>query len=735
MELKIYIRHTQFLAFEKDVTNGLAVGDPIVFTGLNTSLLKPIKGTVPIKEWIDVTNSVGNIDKLTLTWTSELDDNGNLTSDKFNKIKSASGTLQFEDQAYFIVKAWLQDHIAAPLNAIDVKIEHVGCGVYTELIIKPTQITWCEDGNCLYDVTLQQKDPSYHCIQKTLIDDDWQGWFNKHTTKQHPRFLYCNEGRPIYLMLSLWYISTLLFIFILTLTPVINSIIAIIGVIKTIINAFKWLFGKKVDWSSAFNFFDPRDIMGSFYAESSGCGFNHPAPLIRDYITNVCDKCGVKVDDYSAPVFFSRRLSLDTSAERELGIVRRINPYYFATYLAPTIRRGFRRYKNLFGKDKNPIYYWNTENAPLLALSDFLDEIKGAFNSEWRIQNNAIGEPTLYFWRKDWFTNGQVLYDFTKDDDRMNILKGMCFNWNENTLPTYIHGLYGDDANDVCGNSAKKFMNDYVSVASKTNNTLFSGEMNKIQKLGATKFRQDGVSEDYLMDAIQQLLNAAVSAPLLIDTIVREVVVPIIKTFDYALLLSDDTNSLGKIIIWDESSGFEDSFSIRNVGAKDLSRPIQYKMPPPIPNPHYNPTSQTFDQLNEIQTWVKGNGLTINDEELGIYNCAYWFGYVLYERPAILSNYPMYFSSKFKDNLYDWFHWIDDPNIKPRLNMNWDVTIELCCEQLKKLGVFDGASRLQLLERVKVPNKYYSDGVLTEITVSYDSEDELGKFIKLKGTV
>lgn len=746
MELRIYIRHTQYIAFEQDPVNGLQPGDPIIYTGLNTATLKPVPGTVPIKTWQDVTDCVANIDQLSLTWTVERDNMGNLTSSKFNKPKSASGTLQFEDRAYTIIKEWIQQHIAAPLNAIDVKIEHVGCGVYSDLIIKPTQIEWCEDGTCLYDVTLQQKDESYHCIQKTLIDDNWQGWFHKHTTKKHPRFLYCNEGRPVGMLVGLWYISTILFLFMLQLTPVIwiiqgvvALIIEIVNVIIGLINGVIWFFGgnkiKKLNGGfGSTNFFNPVAIMKSFYVESSGCGFNHPAPLIRDFIQNVCDKCGVKVDSITAPIFFSQTLNIDTSAEREQGVKNRANPYYNACYLPPSIKRGYRRFKKLFGRDLNPVYYWNEGNDLLMSLEKFLDHIKGTFNAEWRLQSDANGQQTLYFWRKDWFTNGKILYDFTKEVDRNKILKGMCFSWNENEMPAYMSGLYADDAQDSAGNQAKRFMNDMVSIGSKTNNALFKGEYSKIQPLGATKFRQDGVSEDYLMDAVAMLYNASLTAPLIVDTITNLVISKVLKEFDYALLLSDDFNSLGKIIIWDETSGYDNAFSVRNVAAgytKDQNGNIVLNSnfkEPPKPNPVYNPDQKQFDEINEVNVNVKGFwGATVP-------------GSNSYENQkdtvqARLVNYPMYFSSKFKDNLYDWFHWIDDPNIKPSMNMNWDCQIGLCCEDLKKLGVFDGANRLQLLERVKVPNGYYSDGILTEITVNYDSSDDYGKNIKLKGTV
>src|SRR5690606_5309645 len=568
MQLKIYLRHTQYLAFEADAGTGITVGDPIIYTGLNTATLKPVKGTVPSPEYQDFTDCV-ELENLTITWTAQRNDKGELDNTQLQRQKSASGTLQFEDRAYHFIKNWIVDHIAAPLNSIDVKIEHVGCGMYQEFVIKPTQLQWCDDGNCIYELNLQQKDEPYQCIQKTLIDDNWQGWFHKHTTKKHPRFVYCNEGRPIAIMVGMWYISTLLFLFMIQITGVILVIQAIVALIKDIvniiigiINGIIWLVGGNkigkikgglgnTDW------FDPTKVMKSFYTETSGCGYTHVAPLIRDYITNVCDKCGVKVDRASAPIFFAEYINIDTSAEREEGIKSRENPYYWATYLAPTTTKGYRRMKRLFGQKQSPIYYWNEANAPLLSLEQLLNQLKVLFNAEWRIQTDAKGQPTLYFWRKDWYYNGKILYNFRDGDDRLKILRGMCFSWNDNVLPTFISGLYGDDAMDSCGNLAKYYYNDKVSIANKVNSSLFAGEYAKNSEFSPAKFRQDGLDEDYLMDAVRVIMNTTITAPFIVDTITRLSIVPTLKEFDYALLMSDNNNSKPKVIIWDEKSGYD----------------------------------------------------------------------------------------------------------------------------------------------------------------------------------
>jgi hypothetical protein len=120
----------------------------------------------------------------------------------------------------------------------------------------------------------------------------------------------------------------------------------------------------------------------------------------------------------------------------------------------------------------------------------------------------------------------------------------------------------------------------------------------------------------------------------------------------------------------------------------------------------------------------------------GIYRASDTLGLIKYDVPAMLVNYPMYFEPGYYDTLWDWFHWIDDPRLRPILNQNWTAKIELCCDDLKdKLKIFGRAENIMLGEKVKLPGKYYGEGTITEIEVSYDPTDDKGKYIQLKGTV
>jgi hypothetical protein len=127
--------------------------------------------------------------------------------------------------------------------------------------------------------------------------------------------------------------------------------------------------------------------------------------------------------------------------------------------------------------------------------------------------------------------------------------------------------------------------------------------------------------------------------------------------------------------------------------------------------------------------------LSFGSSPIGKYTVQEYFGIDFYARPAELCNYPMFFNSKFTENIYDFLHWIDDTRINPSTSREWTLKIELCCEDLQRLGVLNDASDIKLLGKVILPTQFYNEGKIKEITVDYDSSNEIGKNISLKGVV
>lgn len=748
MELRLLIKQTtQFNLY----------GQKIYFAGTNPQSLNATQGDLlpTSRRWnnygsfIDVTEYVSDLFKLKLTWTENKDASGKSTSGTALPKKSASGILSFERTAYELIKSWLIDDISAPLNSIDVKIQHVGCGWYEDYTIKATDLTWCEDGNqlCTFDVTLKQKDETLQCIRKTLVTakDEKEGrdWFPAHSSvpsggKKHPRISYCNEIRPNGMLIGIWWAHGIQGAILLTIMPLLfalNGIFAIINVIIGVIATIIAIVGgnpiSQVNWQTIpyFDFQAMLDSYGQNYIESAGCGREHPWPLVKDYIYNVCRICGI--DTYSlpttAPVFFNEQITVETSSR---GTITVPNPYYNMLYAYAPIKRGVRRFNSLNvlgigGNSPNIVDYWIPENSPILYLDMLLDEMKGVFNSEWRIKDNK-----LYFQRKDFFLGNTHIYDFTETSpDRNMLLQGICFEWNEIKFPAAMNGLYTYDGADTCGNEAMQPMNGgepiVLTFGQTDNNPNYEGTLNKTIKFGATKFRLDGAATDYIFDAMQVIVNGSVFTPFSAN-LMRDIVRPYLNRYaDYALLLKDETFALPKLIIWDGES-YENAKAVKPYAATNIGAPNS-----PTINNNYNLLPWFWKHVPK--TFVIGSSLTLGNSPFGYYKVQDYFGIQVTKQPALLVNYPMYFEPGFQDTLWDYWHWIDDPKFNPKMHMNWTAIIELCCDNLEHLKVLNNAENIVLGERVKLPIKYYPDGKIQEIEVNYDPTNEIGQHIIIKG--
>jgi hypothetical protein len=708
----------------------------VVYSGSGPATIINTFGTVPIPDWVEVTDDVDNLEALRITFTLL---QGNTSDDpKQNRIqKSASNSLIILGQAYQMLKAWLLDHVAAPLHQMEVRITD-DCGQYVGFTIHSSQLAYCEDGQCQYDVTMAQQDAAMTCIKRTVISDNWQGWFQEvpRGGKKHPRFIYCNEERPNAKLVITWYLiqqlQILTYIVFTLAFPALALILGILTVIKAILDAVADIIGTDSfadipTLATLPDYGDLSDFFGNLYVESAGCGREHPAPLIRDYIQNVCDKCGVTVTAQSAPILFAETLQIDSSSD---GVKTIQNPYYNACYLRPDVQRGIRSITSrspFFGVQNNNTDYYIPDNAPLESLDMFLDRIKGAWNAEWYLRDG-----TLIFQRTDYFEDPNPLYDFRNGGaDRNKIVEGVCFDWNERRMPAYGKGLYNVDALDSCGNEALSQQNGLVLFGNKENNPMFEGGLDMtLQGLSGARFRFDGAGPDYITDAMAAMakFSTIMNGPLQLiagDQILKDIDGRINGSAGYALLLKDEMTTLPKILIWDGAS-YEAAKCVRN----KIGLPNRL-VPSPVPevNPYYN------DIGGGIQKWQVRHEPKGCDTG-GIYEVRSAItGGIITNQAALLVNYPMYFEPGYKETLWDYWHWIRDPRRNPTMNQNWSVKIHLCCDDLNRLQVYGAGQGVKLGSKIMVPSKYYQEGRLMEVEVNYDTEDSNGMHILLKGTV
>jgi len=379
----------------------------------------------------------------------------------------------------------------------------------------------------------------------------------------------------------------------------------------------------------------------------------------------------------------------------------------------------------LAGTVPNTTDYWLPENAPLLTLDKFLDQLKGVYNAHWRIVDNK-----LYFQRKDYWIEDIPVFDFTKNaPDRDLLLKGLCFEWNEQKFPAYIEGLYTEDAADVCGNAALGYYNDIIGTGDVSANPNFDGGLLKTTPFGAAKFRLDGADNDYILDAAQQVNNASlVNGALWVPSVMNTIFNKFFSVYgDYALLLKQETTTLPKIIIWNggqmlNAKAYNPHTAVENLPNGGIV---------PQPNPPYNNYGgvKQWRQQHEPDTKVLGNGQNVT----GVYYLTSpWAANRNWN--AWLVNYPMYFAAGFKDGIWDWFHWIDDPRFTPSIHKTVTARLENCCSTLKRLKVFDNGKDIVLGQKLKADG-LHGEGYITGIEVSYDPGEEDGMYIEIRANI
>jgi len=533
--LKIYIRHLQY--YDDD-------GQPFVYGGANPSSLSVIYNTVPISTWQDVTNDVEGLKDLGINWKEQDSEFGHIQT-------GISASLEFYGEAYKFVKAWLNDHVAAPLNAIDVRIEDVNCAYFEGFCIKADGMKWCNDTVCNIEVTLKQQEPLYDCIRRTAIADNWQGWFQKDTTKKHPRIAYCDEFRPsgiltaIFVILSM--ISNILYLMSIILLP-------ICSVLKTLgsINIFGFRPFKKLK-NIQCGVGAVTDILSDLTEVISGCNRAMPSPLVRDYIKNVCDKCGVQVNALSIPLFF------DPASD-----------YYNLTYLSADVKRGVLIKKNV---------YWTPENEPIKTLDMLLDDLKAVFNAKWRIINGVLN----FKYKEDFIIDETIFYFPEVDEDQL--LSNICYEWNGEKKPAYVRGIYSKDAIDTIANTAGMVMNDIVDY-NNPNNPMLEGQRSIISQFGMQRYMWDGIEVNYLSEALAPtraiLVGLNALALIGLNQIIQKA-----KSFRGYLIMKSDQTSVPKLIIWD---------GVDTRIAKAVYK-YEYKSLLPVPNTFYN--TDTYDIVHE----------------------------------------------------------------------------------------------------------------------------------------
>jgi hypothetical protein len=621
-----------------------------------------VPGTVD-PTWVEFTDQTTGLDKLSLSWdkvnsgtsgeTTEVNPGGT------NYDKGISLELTFNDAAFSFIFDWLLGSPCGTLNAIDVLITDRLCGKdYRLFEIKADNLQYSPFGApCEIEVKLREADPVWHCVHKTFIWDNWQDWFIDGSSKQHPCFLTGVEPRPRMIASARMGLS----IFAQTI-PIVSLFFSETNdVFRRILN---------VD-----NFVD--------------------APLIRDYLDNVAEKCGLQVDT----IF------------HDVG-----GPYENACLYFPIAGA---MHVSDSSAVTSPALWFHFENRWNVTLAEFLDKLKVVFNAEWYVTPNS----TLIFRQRQAFLNTTPIKDFAAAGPDVWDRTTLRYTFNGTKKPAYGRYQYTVDGSDLATQEAQPLYNDIVDFDGPANNLMLEGNVSKNFEFGATGFIRDGrAKEDYLRQTVNEGETAAYGLIVLLAVIIASLLTGVVSagaaaalaaflgvwvalisvkandlrdlfsadTYTGAVRLTSEQVSVPRILIWDGES---------------LNRAKVVRVDPGdiVPNTYYNPDSQDYLTRNSFQY-----------------------------APAAIFNYPVYFESYFEGNLFDTYHEeTDNPLLSLSTQQTFELEANLCCELLDLLGVWsDSFAKIGYFIVLEERPGYQVQGRIENFTLDYDGEK-----VMIKGLV
>lgn len=625
-----------------------------------------VPGTVPQPNWVDMTQHTEGLDQFKLSWSatssdatesgsSERGDNGS------NYQKGLSVDLTFSEAAFEFIFSWLMTETCQMLNAVEVLIRDMDCGKnYRVFEIKVDNVKYSPyDSPCILTMPLRESDSTIHVFQKTIIEDNWQGWFNKDgtSTKDHPTFQMIIEKKPKFflgVLCGLVYIAGMLSV----------------GILIALNEGKRWI--------------------------SKCLGFTYfcPSPLIRTYIQNVCDKYGFTYDTIfdDDPANQYRDVCFFWPASTSL------KQFDGADYTSPGTK-----------------FIW--DNRSVLSMTKLLDQLKKVFNAKWYITPNN----KLVFKHKSFFDTQTPLYDFTAPGaDKIN---NLTYSYNGNKKPAYGDYQYQIDPQDTCSNEMKWRYNDIVDYDGPANNPMLEGNVTKVFDFASTSFHNDGSSEDFLEEGIKLGRAIAISAVILglgqiflaTNPLTAAIVAGLLAlgytiTNNYLNDFFNNSNLNGmvrvsnseintpRLLLWDRETPLNEAKVV--------------KPGFPAVNPVYNLDATAYHDEHPTYDGVGGVFEPGGSVE-------------------VVYNYPMYVDSMYTDNLYDRFHEYDNPLRNTLLNQEWEGDVDLCCEWLDLLGVWENEfAEIGAVVTLEKRGPREIKGLIDDFEIDYDN----GR-INLKGTV
>lgn len=455
------------------------------------------------------------------------------TTETGDRAYSFTGDLQFTGADYDYLYAKLVTDSNALDNKVVLKFIDDCCSqnkVY-EFYISHESLEWCE-GSC--DLTSAAVEKSiandqYTCLQNTLIWDNFNGFKNK----LHPRMSYCNELRPG------WFHEILLILGVATWTqitvfaPMLVVLASTIYIINIVINALNSVLGpgsqiNPIDFdndssTNAFTEFENyvTDLFNNFW----GCGRKHPSPLVRDYIENVCLKCG---------------LSFQSSILNDPN-----SPYYNVVYFNAPVQKGV--------SETDTTTFWIDENQPILSGLQLLEELKPVWNANFDITNSV-----LRFERRDFFIPKNPWLDLTTYDSSK--ITKVCWKWSQKQRYSYANLRYQKDGVNWVGAEAMDRFSDIVAW-NNPYSSLQKGEYKPFLNYSACRFRNDGLDID-ILSKYEWLPSIG----------------GIFSTYNRSIIMNSDTCYIPMLLIWDGQYNYNATVEKYNNAGVPSSQAYNYPM-------------------------------------------------------------------------------------------------------------------------------------------------------------
>lgn len=427
--------------------------------------------------------------------------------------KSFSSELTFFDDGYQILKTALIDDPNGFANEVPIEVWDDCCGTAQFIgVIKGDAIDWCEP-ECWISANAIETTPELNCVQSTILWDNWNGFLNQN----RPAMRYCIDHRPAFIQIVILWVAFLLVylvdIILIPLFVVLLPIFVVFFIICSIVCALPGTDCSQSDCNeSNLSPWGAFQLIGDINAEIAEwvipCGFYHPSALVRDYILNVCGKCG---------------LSFQSSILNDPA-----SPYWNTVLWSAQVRKGFKKNETNF--------MLISENLPVETLGSFLDNVlKPTFNADWRLFGN-----TLVFERKDFF-QGTTPWIDTEQLLNNNMIADnkICFSWIDRERWAFGRFEYQPDAQEYLGNEAAPRFNDIVDW-NVPFNPAQSGQYTVSLPLSPVRTREDQIRQnfyEYFENWAGGIVNWFFGGTL--------------SDYTAAMLVNDDTGFNYKLLIWD----------------------------------------------------------------------------------------------------------------------------------------------------------------------------------------